>query len=82
MWPGSIAGSSRKFVNTCPVDGPLTWLVYSLALVEGFSYYIPGKLPIMLKIFETFQAGNSVKAKMLWYESQVKRTLIRQEPIY
>ena len=36
----------------------------------------------MLKIFESFQAGNSVKGKMLWYESQLKKTLIRQEPIY
>ena len=73
MWGGSIAGSSREFVNTCPVDGPLTWLVYSMALVEGFSHYILEKLPIMLKIFESFQAGNSVKGKMLWYESQLKK---------
>ena len=73
MWGGSIAGSSREFVNTCPVDGPLTWLVYSMALVEGFSHYILEKLPIMLKIFESFQAGNSVKGMMLWYESQLKK---------
>ena len=24
MWGGSIAGSSRELINTCPVDGPLT----------------------------------------------------------
>ena len=65
MWGGSIAGSSREFVNTCPVDSPLTWLVYSMALVEGFSHYILEKLSIMLKIFESFQAGNNVKGKML-----------------
>ena len=82
MWGGSIAGSSKEFVNTYPVDGSLTWLVYSMTLVEGFSHYILEKLPIMLKIFESFQAGNSVKGKMLWYESQLKKTLIRQEPIY
>ena len=82
MWGGSIAGSSREFVNKCPVDGPLTWLVYSMAIAEDFSHYILEKLPIMLKIFESFQAGNSVKGKMLWYESQLKKTLIRQEPIY
>ena len=52
MWGGSIAGSSREFVNTCPVDSPLTWLVYSMALVKGFSHYILEKLPIALKIFE------------------------------
>ena len=73
MWGGSIAGSSREFVNTCPVDGPLTWLVYSMALAKGFSHYILEKLPIMLKIFDSFQAGNSVKGKMLWYESQLKK---------
>ena len=28
----------------------------------------------MLKIFEAFQAGNSVKGQMLWYESQLKKT--------
>ena len=82
MWGGSIAGSSREFVNTCPVDGPLTWLVYSMVLAKGFSHYILEKLPIALRIFESFQAGNSVKGKMLWYESQLKKTLIRQEPIY
>ena len=82
MWGGSIAGSSREFVNTCPVDGPLTWLVYSMALVEGFSHYILEKLPIMLKIFESFQAGNSLKGKILWYKSQLKTTLMRQESIY
>ena len=27
----------------------------------------------MLKIFEAFQAGNCVKGKMLWYESQLKK---------
>ena len=73
MWRGSTAGSSREFVNTCPVDGPLTWLVYSMALAEGFSHYVLEKLPIMLKLFEAFQAGNSVKGKMLWYESQLKK---------
>ena len=52
MWVGSFAGSSREFVNTCPVDSPLTWLVYSMALVKGFSHYILEKLPIALKIFE------------------------------
>ena len=82
MLGGSTAGSSREFVNTCPVDGSLTWLVYSVAPVEGFSHYILEKLPIMLKIFEAFQAGNSVKGQMLWYESQLKKTLITQEPIY
>ena len=61
MWGESIAGSSREFVNTCPVDGLLTWLVYSMALVEGFSNYILEKLSIMLKILQAFQAGNSVK---------------------
>ena len=40
MWGGSIAGSSREFVNMCPVDGPLTCLVYYMALAEGFSHYI------------------------------------------
>ena len=74
MWGGSIAGSSREFVNTCPVDGPLTWLVYSMAFAEGFRHYILEKLPIMFKIFESFQAGNSVKGKMLWYESQLKKS--------
>ena len=73
MWGGSIAGSSREFVNTCPVDGPLTWLVYSMALVEGFSHNILEKLPVILKISESFQAGNSVKGKMLWYEIQLKK---------
>ena len=72
MWGGSIAGSSREFVNTCPVDCPLTWLVYSMALIEGFSHYIIEKLPILLKIFGSFQPGNNVKGKMLWYESQLK----------
>ena len=52
MWVGSFAGSSREFVNTCPVDSPLTWLVYSIALVKGFSHYILEKFPIALKIFE------------------------------
>ena len=52
MWVGSFAGSSREFVNTCPVDSPLTWLVYSMALVKGFSHYILEKFPIALKIFE------------------------------
>ena len=82
MWGGSIAGSSREFVNTCPVDGPLTCPVYSMAHAEGLSHYILEKFPIMLKIFETFQACNSVKGKMLRYENQLKKTLIRQEPIY
>ena len=27
----------------------------------------------MLKILEAFQAGNSVKGKLLWYESQLKK---------
>ena len=72
MWGGSIAGSSREFVNMCPVDCPLTWLVYSMALIEGFSHYIIEKLPILLKIFGSFQPGNNVKGKMLWYESQLK----------
>ena len=82
MCGGSIAGSSREFVNTCPVDSSLTWLVYSMALGESFSHYILEKLPIMLKIFESFHAGNSVKGKMLWYENQLKKILIRQVPIY
>ena len=71
MWGGSIAGSSREFVNTCLVDDSLTWLVYSMALVEGFSHYILEMLPIMLKIFQVFQDVNSIKGKMLWYESQL-----------
>ena len=40
MWGGSIAGSTKEFVNTCPVDGPLTCLVCYMAFAEGFSHYI------------------------------------------
>ena len=35
-WGGWIPESSKGFVNTCPVDGPLTWLVYSMALTKHF----------------------------------------------
>ena len=73
IWGGGIAGSSREFANTCPVDGTLISLVYSVALVQGFSPYILEKLPIMLKICEAFQAGNRIKGKMLLYESQLKK---------
>ena len=54
MWGGSIAGSSREFVNTCPVDGPLTWLVYFMAPSKGFSHYILEKLPSMLMMMSIF----------------------------
>ena len=47
-----------------------------------YTTYILKKLPIMLKIFKSCQAGDSVKNKMLWYENQLKKTLIRQDPIY
>ena len=74
MWRGSIAGSSREFVHTCPVDGPLTWLAYSITLFEGFSHYILERVFSILQVFEAFQAVNSVKGKMLWYESQLKKS--------
>ena len=73
MWGGSIAVSSREFVNMCPVDGPLTCPVYSMAHAKGFSHYILEKFPIMLKILETFQACNSIKGNMLRYENQLKK---------
>ena len=37
-----------------------------MALVEGFSHYILKKFPIMLKKFEAFQAGISVKDVAVW----------------
>ena len=75
MCGGSIADSSNEYVNTCPIDGLITYLVYSMALVKGFSDNILEKLPIILKIPQASPTGNSVKGQIVWYENQLKRIL-------
>ena len=55
------------------MDGPFTWLVYSMALIKHFNAYIVKKLPFLMQILELFQTGNSVEGKVLWYENQINQ---------
>ena len=72
-WGGKIPESSKEFVNTCPVDGPLTWLVYSMALIKHFNAYIVEKLQFLMHILKSFETGDSVKGKLWWYENQINK---------
>ena len=63
-WGGRIPESSKELVNTCPIDGRLTWLVYSMVLIKHFNAYIVKKYPFLMKIFELFETGDSVKGKV------------------
>ena len=72
-WGGRIPESSKELVNTCSINGPLTWLVYSMALGKHFNVYIVEKPPFLMQIFELFETGDSVKGKVLWYENQINK---------
>ena len=63
-WGGRIPESSKELLNTCPRDDPLTWLVYSMALIKHFNGYIVEKLPFLMQILELFETGESVKGKV------------------
>ena len=64
---------SKELVNTCPIHDPLMWLVYSMGLTKHFNAYILEKLPFLMQILELFEAGDSVKGKVLWYENPIHK---------
>ena len=70
-WGGEVEGS--KVRNTCPVDGPLSWFMLSLAyfpkllsLVETFN------LLEIKQIFELFKAGKYDEGKINWLKNVAK----------
>ena len=65
LWGGRIPESSKELLKTCPTDDPLTWLVYSMALIKHFNGYIVEKLPFLMQILEFNETGESVKGKVL-----------------
>ena len=72
-WGGKIPESSKKLVNTCPIDGSLTWLIYSMALIKHFNVYIVEKLLFLMQMLKLFETGDSAEGKVLWYENQIKK---------
>ena len=70
---GRIPDSSKELVNTCSLDGRLTWLVHSMALIKHFNTYNVDQLPFLMQSLELFETGDRVKRKILWYENQINK---------
>ena len=66
----SVRGCPKELLNTCPKDGLLTWLVYSITRCKHFNAFIVEKL--LMQILELLETGDRVKGKVLWYENQIK----------
>ena len=63
LWGGRIPESSKEL--------PYRWLiyvlVYSMVIIKNFNIYIVEKLPFLIQLLESFETGDSIKGKVLWY---------------
>ena len=78
---GRIPYSSKELVNTWPIDGTLTRVLYFMALIKHFNAYIVEGLPFLMQILELLETGDSVKEKVLWYEIKPTKIVVKQEAI-
>ena len=44
-----------------------------MALIKHFNAYIVEKIRFLMQILKLFKTGDSVKAKVLWYENQINK---------
>ena len=71
-WGGNLA-EETFLTNTCPVDGPLSWLMLSLAYFPKLMNFIKIlNIPEICKVYELFQTGRYAEAKMHWLKTIAK----------
>lgn len=66
-WGGFVGGEILK--DTCPLDGPLSWLTLAIAIFPKLKSIIEVmKLNAILDVYEFFRVGESDEGKKYWFE--------------
>jgi len=75
-WGETTKDTGKKLINTCPIDGPLTWLGLTLDLFPWLQQFTEKAIVDVLKMFKD---ENSAGAKVSWIENVAKLPIERRQ---
>ena len=80
-WGENCANKTLK--NTCPVDGPLSWLMVSLAYFPKLMTMVQTfKLSEIIKVFDLFSNAKSGEGKLRWLQNVAKVHISQENNCY
>ena len=67
-WGGTFEGV--KLMNSCPLDGPLSWLMIAIELLPKLKSFVEAKkLSKVLEVLDLFQKSQGCAGKKFWFEN-------------
>ena len=73
---GGVTSEGKILENTCPLDGPLTWLMYILEEHDELAKVCGSSSHSLQDCLNLFRYDKSADAKVLWHEKFVGGTLV------
>ena len=74
-WGGTF--ERKSMTNTCPVDGPLSWLMLSMSYFPTLMTLIETyKLVEIINVFNLFKSGKHIQGKFQWLKKFADATLV------
>ena len=70
-WGGYSKKLKRNFINTCPLDGPLTWLVFMVHEFDKIRQLVFHEIKIFRELYDFYKTNESIEAKLIWYQDFV-----------
>ena len=68
-WGGYSKKLRRNLINTCPLDGPLTWLVFLVHVFDKIGELVFHKIKIFRELYDFYKNNESIEAKQIWYQN-------------
>ena len=70
-WGGYSKKLRKNLINTCPLDGPLTWLVFMVHVFYKIRQLVFHEIKIFRELYEFYKNNEDIEAKLIWYQNFV-----------
>ena len=70
-WGGYSKKMKRNLINTCPLDRPLTWLVFMVHVFDKMRQLVFHEIKIFRELYDFYKNNESIEAKLIWYQNFV-----------
>ena len=70
-WGGYSKRLRKRLINTCPLDGPLIWLVNCAYFLEKFRDLLFQEIFMFAEIYNLYKQKKAVEARILWYKTHI-----------
>ena len=68
-WGGYSKRLRKRLINTCPLDGPLIWLVNCAYFLEKFRDLLFQEIFMFAEIYNLYKQKKAVEARLLWFKT-------------